>query len=187
MIFDKPIKTGEMTKKTIDILPVLKIFAWVSLIGYIVAAAIKLISFGVSFFNPEVAKNIYGSPLALDVLRQHSLVYFINVMSIIIVLAVLHAMVWAQIVKLLSSLNLKNPFSRKVGTILRRTGAQLLGIWVISVMAEQFTKWIGRHYSLEIGSLHAMHEYLFFAGIIYIISQVFKRGIEIQEENELTV
>jgi hypothetical protein len=30
-------------------------------------------------------------------------------------------------------------------------------------------------------------EYLFIAGMIYIISQIFKRGIEIQEENNLTV
>lgn len=30
-------------------------------------------------------------------------------------------------------------------------------------------------------------EYFFMAGIVYIISQIFKRGVELQEENELTV
>jgi hypothetical protein len=30
-------------------------------------------------------------------------------------------------------------------------------------------------------------EFLFLAGIVFVIAQIFKRGIEIQTENELTV
>jgi hypothetical protein len=99
----------------------------------------------------------------------------------------MHAAVWYSIILVLSGLNLKNPFSKNVAKILENISIQLLGIWVVTVVGEQSIRWIAKNSGLDIGTLPAEHEYLFFAGIIYVISQVFKRGIELQEENELTV
>jgi hypothetical protein len=108
-------------------------------------------------------------------------------MSFIIGLSVMHAYVWYRVVKLLSTLNLNNPFTRKVARALEEIGIQLFGIWVVSVIADQSIHAMAKHGGIDIGRLHPVHEVLFIAGIVYIISQVFKRGIEIQEENELTV
>jgi hypothetical protein len=99
----------------------------------------------------------------------------------------MHSYVWYRVATLLSKLNLQDPFSRKVARSLEEIGIQLLGIWVVSVIAQQSVAWMSKNSGIHIGSLHAVNEYLFIAGIVYIVSQVFKRGIEIQEENELTV
>jgi len=176
-----------MKTKTEKILMGLKVLAWLAMFGYAVQFGSQLISFGVSFYNAEAAKTIYGTSLNLYDLHEYNLLYFIHVMAFVIALSAMNATVWYSMIRMLSNLNLKNPFSKGVATLLEKTGIQLLAIWVVSVTGEQWVHWVAKSSGLDIGRLHAVNEYLFIAGIVYIISQVFKRGIEIQEENQLTV
>ncbi|HEX6225191.1 MAG TPA: DUF2975 domain-containing protein [Chryseolinea sp.] len=176
-----------MKTKTEKVLLVLKVLAWIAMIGYVVQGAGQTISFGLSLFNPVAAKNIYGTSLYLYDIYLHSLEYFIYIMSLFIVLAAMNGYVWYRIARMLTNFNLKEPFSRGVARTLEEVGIQLLGIWTVSIIAEQSISWISKNSGIHLERFHAVNEYLFIAGIVYIISQVFKRGIEIQEENELTV
>jgi hypothetical protein len=176
-----------MKTKTEKILLVLKVLAWMALFGYVVQCGSQMISFGVSFFNAEAAKNIYGTSLSLYEVYQHNRQYFIYIMSFVIALSAMHSYLWYRVAGMLTKLNLQEPFSRKVARTLEEIGIQLLGIWIVSMIAQQSVAWMAKNSGIQVGSLHAVNEYLFIAGIVYIISQVFKRGIEIQEENELTV
>jgi hypothetical protein len=177
-----------MKTKTENVLIVLKVLAYIAMIGYSIQCGSQLISFIVAFFNPASAKDIPGTFLYLyELIRQQGLLYFINIMTFVIALSAMHAYVWYQVIRLLSSLNLKNPFSKEVASLLEKIGIQLLAIWILSTISEQTTRFISKNTGVHIGELHALNEYLFIAGIVYIISQVFKRGIELQEENDLTV
>ena len=176
-----------MKTKTEKILLVLKVLAWMALVGYILQCGGQIFSFGYSFFNPEAARNIYRTSLSLYEMHQHNQQYFIYIMSFLIALSAMHSYVWYRVARLLTKLNLQDPFSRKVARTLEEIGIQLLGIWIVSAIAERSVAWMAKNSGIHVGSLHAVNEYLFIAGIVYIISQVFKRGIEIQEENELTV
>src|SRR6187455_3310736 len=182
MIIDNYLSIGSipMKTKTEKILLVLKVLAWLALAGYIVQCGSQIISFGVSFFNPEAAKHIYGTSLALHEMYQHNQRYFINIMSFLIALSAMHSYVWYSVAGMLTKLNLQEPFSRKVARTLEEIGIQMLGIWIVSVIAQQSVAWMAKNSGIQVGSLHAVNEYLFIAGIVYIISQVFKRGIEIQ-------
>ena len=99
----------------------------------------------------------------------------------------MHSYVWYRVAGMVTTLNIQESFSRRVAMALEEIGIQLLGICIVSVIAQQSVAWIAKDSGINVGKLHAINEYLFIAGIVYIISQVFKRGIEIQEENELTV
>ena len=176
-----------MKTKTTKVLLVLKVLAWLALGGYVVQCGSQIISFGVSLFNLEAAKNIYGTSLSLYDVYQYNRQYFIYVMSFLIALSAMHTYVWYRVAGMLTKLNLAEPFSRRIARTLEEIGIQLLGIWIVSVIAQQSVAWIAKDSGINVGKLHAINEYLFIAGIVYIISQVFKRGIEIQEENELTV
>jgi Protein of unknown function (DUF2975) len=176
-----------MKNKTTKVLMVLKVLAWLALVGYVFQCGGQIISFGLSLFNHDAPKNIYGSSLSLHDMYQHNQQYFIYIMSFVIALSAMHSYVWYRVAGLLTKLNLQDPFSRRVARALEEIGIQLLGIWIVSVIAQQSVAWMAKDTGIHVGSLHAVHEYLFIAGIVYIISQVFKRGIEIQEENELTV
>jgi hypothetical protein len=61
----------------------------------------------------------------------------------------------------------------------------ILGIWVFAMI-----------YNIHVGILEKVYgiaasyisgDFLFLAGVVFIFAQMFKRGVEIQHENELTV
>lgn len=181
------IKITVMKVKTKDILIVLKVLAYIAMIGTSIQCGTQIFSAVMVFFKPESSKSFFGTSINLYEVYQNSPVYYTYIVSFVIALSAMQTHVWYLIIELLSSLNLKNPFSRKVAGLLESTGYQLLGIWVVGIFAAETIKWVSRHNGIDIGSIDKENEYLFIAGIVYIISQVFKRGIEIQEENELTV
>jgi hypothetical protein len=64
----------------------------------------------------------------------------------------------------------------------------LLGVWIVSSIFWKISLYyLSKSTGLQLPTTNSGDEYLFITGIIYIISQIFKRGIEIQEENQLTV
>ena len=79
-----------------------------------------------------------------------------------------------------------NPFKIEVARIIQRIGYVLLGTWFIAMLSNAHTGWLLK----KKGALHGdwvAGEFIFMAGLVFIISQVFKRGVEIQSENDLTV
>jgi hypothetical protein len=109
-------------------------------------------------------------------------------MSLTIAVSAIKVLIWYVVFELLSKLKLQSPFTMEVEKKLEKIAYLLLGVWIVSSF---FWKTYIHYLSKETGILltanNSGDEYLFMAGIIYIISQVFKRGIEIQEENQLTV
>jgi hypothetical protein len=174
-----------MKTRTEGILVVLKIIAWIAMIGYIVEASSIIISFVVSFFNIEATKNLYKGLSYYD-LRMQIEPHYIGVMSLVIAIAVLKVNVWVKAIPLLSDLNLQNPFKPKVAKLLETISYILISVAIVSIIANGQLEWINRRFSLDYAN-HNAEEYIFMAALTYIISQIFKRGIEIQEENELTV
>jgi uncharacterized membrane protein len=64
----------------------------------------------------------------------------------------------------------------------------MLAVWIVStVFWKTCLYYVSVNTGIQLATNNSGAEYLFMAGMIYIISQVFKRGIEIQEENQLTV
>jgi hypothetical protein len=71
---------------------------------------------------------------------------------------------------------------------LERIACLLLAVWIVSgIFWKIYIYYLSQATGIQLPANTSGDEYLFMAGIIYIISQVFKRGIEIQEENDLTV
>ncbi len=61
---------------------------------------------------------------------------------------------------------------------------------VLTIVSNYYCHWlIGKGINLPTLTdyLGGGAEFIFFAGILYFISQVFNRGIEIQTENDLTI
>jgi hypothetical protein len=88
----------------------------------------------------------------------------------------------------LSKLKLQTPFSMEVEKKLERIAYLLLAVWIVSgIFWKTYIYYLAQATGIQLPANKSGDEYLFMAGIIYIISQVFKRGIEIQEENQLTV
>lgn len=171
--------------RTWQILRVMHILAWVAFIGFSIEAGSILISFGISFFNPEVAKNLYKGLNVYD-LRSINLWYYTQRVSFLIAIPMLKAHASYLVIRTLSRFNLKNPFTMEVAGKLEKISYLLLGTWVVTLLSNASTKWILKNTG-ELYGTYESGEFIFIVGLVYIFSQVFKRGVEIQSENELTI
>jgi hypothetical protein len=108
-------------------------------------------------------------------------------MSFIIALSVMYLNLWYTVVKLLSKLNLKSPFTYDVSKLLSSIAYGLISIWLVGFIGKNYTDWVSKAYGSSINVISHTNEFLFAAGIVFIISQIFKHGIEIQEENLQTI
>ncbi len=171
--------------RTEQILAVMPILAWVASIGFIIEGGAILISYGISWLDPEAAKNLYRG-LNLFNLRQFNFWHYTMSVSFLVALAMMKSWVSYLVIGTLSEFNLKNPFTRDVAMKLEKISIIAFGTWVVTMLYNAHTGWLMK----ITGELHGnwlSGEFIFMVGIVFIVSQVFKRGIEIQSENELTV
>ena len=177
-----------MTTK--QILRIMHILVWIAFIGTCIKTGAILYSFFVSLFiNPEGAKNLHMG-LNLSALYDYNSRHYITIVFYIICVSVLKALITYLVIKIFLKINFVHPFSINVTSLITRISYVALGIGLVALIGTAYGEWL-----IKKGvTLPPLHEYLggaadflFFGGIIFIISLVFKRGIEIQSENELTV
>ena len=175
----------KVNTRTEQILTVLKILAWIAFFGFVVKAGTYLFSTVSSCWNPESAKNIYQG-LDLFTLRHDSTSLFLILIFFLLLITVLKAIVWWMVAKLIGKIKIENPFSMEVAHQLEYISYSLFTIWVLSVSGGGFVAWLGE----KAGHLNDSWNtgpFLFMAGLVFVISQIFRRGVEIQSENDLTV
>lgn len=171
--------------KTEQVLVVLVVLSWLAFFGLIVQSGVILFSFISSIFNSESARNIHEG-LDLFNLRQDNFTLYTILIVFTIIMSVLKAIVWWMVIKLIKKIQLANPFTMEVAHRLEYISYILFTVWVLSVTGGGFIAWLGD----KAGNLNDSWKhgsFLFMAGLVFIISQIFKRGVEIQSENELTV
>jgi len=173
--------------KTNGIMKVMNIIFWIIFIGLCIKTGAILISFFVSIFvNPEGAKDLY---LGLDFfdLYNSNLNNYVGVVSFIIMLNGMKAYIAYLAVRLFMKFDLDHPFNKDVTNMISKIGYFALSIGIVAWVAQDYSKGILKR-NAEITQIDwGAQEFLFFAGIIYILALVFKRGVEMQEENELTI
>jgi Protein of unknown function (DUF2975) len=177
-----------MKTKTEKVLMILKILALLGGIGYSIECGSELLSLVASFINPEWAKHTYSADQNIFGIREYSISFYVYAMCLTIVVSALKAFIWYVVFDLLSRLKLQTPFSIEVEKKLERIAYLLLGVWVMSsIFWKTYIYYLSKATGIHLPTNNTGDEYFFIAGIVYIISQVFKRGIEIQEENQLTI
>lgn len=177
-----------MKTKTETILMVSKFLALLGGIWYSILCGSHLLTLVASFINPDWAKRTYEADLNIFNIREDSIGFYVYAMCLIIAVSALKALIWYVVFGLLSKLKLQTPFSMEVEKKLERIAYLLLGVWIVSsIFWKIYIYYLSKATGIQLPTNNSGDEYLFMAGIIYIISQVFKRGIEIQEENQLTV
>lgn len=179
-----------MKSTTKPVLQVLHVISWIIFIGLCVRTGALLFSFFASLFmNPEAAKNLYNW-LDLSALLQYDRVEYCIVLWMIIFLSALKALIFYFVIRIFLKINYVHPFSETIYKLIATIGYIALFIGILSIMASGRTEWLSKK-GVALPDLHHFVgmgvEHILFAGVIVFIAQLFKRGIEIQTENELTV
>lgn len=173
--------------KTKTILEIIKYLALIGAIGFSIECGSQLIGFIISFSNPEIAKKMYLANKSIFELRSQNLTYFYCTKSLVIAFVALKAHIWYYLFDFLHKLKLKNPFTDEVAVKIQNISYLLLSLWIMAEIGNGYFNYVSKRTDIDLVNHFNHEEYFFMAGIVYIIAQIFKRGVELQEENELTV
>jgi hypothetical protein len=167
----------------------LQVISWIIFIGLSIEAGGLLVNFVFSLFKPEMVSRLYQK-LDLSEIFQYSEWAYYSVYSLILSIALLKAYLFYVVIRLIIKLDLMNPFTAYVATQISQISYYTLSIGLISYIARQYDKQLQKDglNTDALGTFWADTEaFILMAAIIYVISQIFKRGIELQNENELTI
>jgi hypothetical protein len=171
--------------RTEQILMVMYVLAWIAFIGLCIKTGAILISYGVSLVYPASAKNLFNE-LDLDKLRQFSFLNYSLTVTLMFAYVGMKANMIYLVIKSLSKVNLSNPFTFEMANLLEKISYVQAGIWAIAMFSNAYTSWLMKRAGTFAAELSS-GEFLFMAGLVFIISQIFKRGVELQSENDLTI
>jgi hypothetical protein len=166
------------------ILKIMKFFSWFAFIGLLIKSGTILVTYLLSISNAEAAKNMYEGLNLYEYLNYSFLNYTIIVFYKIILFAV-EAYIAYLIIKLLKKLNLKQPFSIDVHTLMKKISYAIFYLWIIAIVHNTHIQIIGKKHNFEMSLFSS--DFVFLSLIIFIFAQIVKRGIEIQSENDLTI
>lgn len=172
-----------------QMLKVLYVIAWIIFLGLCVdAGSILFNAFYTSLINPHNEDYFQLSELY----RTDSGYFFVQIILMSIV-AIMKAIMFYLIVKILQNqkLDLSRPFKLETGRFLFNMSFLALGTGLFSYWGVKYSEWListgVEMADAAILRLSGADVWLFMGVVLFVIAQIFKKGIEIQSENELTV
>jgi len=169
-----------------NILTFMKVLFWVIFIGLCIKTGAIIISVFVSLFVNDIAARDLYEGLDLSAVKAFSLMRYIETVTLLITVYTLKAYMAYLVVKIFQRFNLASPFDETASKHLSLISFTALATAVISFIANAQARWLVKR-GVAIDLHWGYEELLFFAGVMYIIAHVFKKGTELQSENELTV
>ncbi len=171
--------------KTETILVVMNVLAWITFIGLMIEAGAILVTYGIGLANPEMVPKLYKGMDWVN-LRQYDVWYYSGIISLKAAILILEAYTAYMVIKVLSTIKMTNPFTMEVAKKLENIAYTLMLVWVAVLIYNGQLKWLSKDVTDLEGKMLST-ELIIYAGLVFVISQIFKKGVEIQTENELTV
>lgn len=171
------------------VLKILYILSWIIFIGMCIEA-------GSFFFNAFFSLAI--NPKAADYfhlshLYQYDRGYFFVTLLLMGIAGTLKAIIFYLIVKILmdKKLDIAQPFNKEMGRFVFNVSYLALGTGLFSFWGMNYTQWLVQQ-GVEMPDIQRLRlsgadVWLFMGVTLLVIGHIFKRGIEIQSENELTI
>ncbi len=167
----------------------LYIVAWLIFVGLCIEAGGLVVNFFFSLYKPEFLQNLYQK-LDLTEMYKESKMAFFGIYSFILTISILKACLFYIVIRLMHKMNLSKPFNSFVARQISLMSYYTLSIGLLSYIARQLTKSL-MHHGFVTESINQFwadsQAFILMGAIIYIIAVIFKKGVDIQNENDLTV
>ncbi|MCC7318252.1 MAG: DUF2975 domain-containing protein [Bacteroidales bacterium] len=148
-----------------------------------------IVNFIFSLFKPEMVSKLYQK-LDLSSMYQQSKWTYFGMYGFVISISVLKSMLFYILIELLYKLNLSKPFSSFAAKKITQISYFTFSIGILSFIASQTAKNLS-HHGYEIDKLSQFwvdsEAFILMAAIIFVIAAIFRKGVEIQNENDLTI
>jgi len=183
----------EIKITTRQILQLLYILSWIIFVGVCIEAGGFISNaFFTLVINPVGASHFWPG-LDLSSLYNYDRGFFLVETFLMSIVALMRACIFYLIIKILhdKKLNMSQPFSKEMRRFILNVCYLALGIGLFSWWGVKYAAWFVsqgvKMPDIQYLRLGGADVWLFMSVILFVIAQIFKRGIEIQTENELTV
>lgn len=167
----------------------LHIVAWVIFVGLCIEAGGLIVNFIFSLFKPEFVQNLY-QPLDLTQMYKDNKWAFFGIYIFILSISILKAFLFYIVIRLMHKMDLTKPFNNFVSDQILRISYYTLAIGLFSFIARQLAKYLVQH-GFATDNLSQFwvdsQAFILMGAVVYIIATIFKKGLDIQNENDLTV
>jgi Ni/Fe-hydrogenase subunit HybB-like protein len=167
----------------------LYIVAWAIFVGLSIEAGGLIVNFFFSLYKPEFVQNLYKK-LDLTEMYKDSRLAFFGIYSFILTISILKACLFYIVIRLMHKMDLSKPFNSFVSRQISQISYYTLSIGLLSYIARESAKNL-QHHGFVTDNLNQFwtdsQAFILMAAVIYVIATIFKKGLEIQNENDLTV
>ncbi|WP_346318226.1 hypothetical protein [Chitinophaga sp. YIM B06452] len=175
------------------ILKISLVLSWIIFIGLCIEAGASMFSaFYTLVINPANAATFLGKH-DLSGLYKYGPDYFFAEALLISIVLIVKAFMFYLIVKILQEkkLDLSQPFSGELRVFMIKMSGLAFGTGLFSWCGVKYTEWLVKQ-GVKMPDTQGLHlggadVWLFMSVTLFIVAQIFKRGVEIQTENDLTV
>lgn len=182
-----------MTFKTEQWLKALNILSWLTFLALCVQAGGFLFNTIYVLAINEIGAHNFWNEIDLSSLLKHSKSDFITLTALMIIVATLKAILFYLIVKVFhdKKLNAKRPFNTGLERYLKKSAYACFTIAIFSTQGVKRCDWLISEQvpipSIQHLGFGGADTWLLMCLILFVFAQLFKRGIELQTENDLTI
>ena len=183
----------EISISSQNVLRVINIIAWVIFVGLCIeAGGILFNSIYAIFINPIASKSFWMKA-DLSALYNYDKGFFMVVVSLMSIVAVLKAIMFYLIITLFNhrTFQFTQPFNAILEKFISNLAYLSFGIGLFSIWGNRYCDWLNFN-GVELPPMQSLRMaggdvWLFMCAILFVIAYIVKRGVEIQTENDLTV
>jgi hypothetical protein len=174
------------------ILQVLHVLSWIIFIALCIEAGGIIFNSVYALNKPIVAENFWNNS-NLSALYAHDKGHFMVQTFLMSIVAIMKAMIFYLIIKLFNDkkFSITQPFSTDVTKLVFSIAWLCLGAGFFSKYGSGYAAWLEKQGvampDIETMRIGGADVWIFMAVSLFVLGQVFKKGIELQTENELTV
>ena len=167
----------------------LHVVAYIIFIGLSIETGALIVNFFFSLYKPEFVQNLYQKLDLTDMFKASKMVFF-GIYSFILFISVMKASLFYIVIRLMHKMDLTKPFNTFVSNQILLISYYTLSIGLFSFIARELTKNLN-HYGFIPDQLNEFwadsQAFIVMGAVVYIIATIFKKGVDIQNENDLTV
>lgn len=167
----------------------LYIVAWLIFVGLSIEAGGLIVNFIFSLYKPEFVQNLYQTLDLTEMFKESRLAFF-GIYSFILIISILKACLFYTVIRLMHKMDLSKPFNSFVARQISQVSYYTLAIGLLSFIGSQLAENL-THQGLVTDNLNQFwadsQAFILMGAVVYIIATIFKKGVDIQNENDLTV
>ena len=182
-----------MSTKTDYLLKALQVIAWILFVGLCIEAGGILTNTVIAlFFDPDFAGKFWNHS-DLSKLQQFHQASFVTLICLMSIVTTLKAVLFYVIVKVFhdKKLDLSKPFNERMGKYIDYIAYCAIGIGIFSKWGADTAEWVLSQ-KIELPSIQQLKMggadvWLLMGFVLLVFAKIFKKGIALQVENDLTV